>query len=164
MTKRERIILAVTAIAIVAGTLYFIVDRGSKVAPGPARPDLKVLQDFAGLTEEALKKAALTDAQAYILEQASVEWVSDPFLGRKLTAAKLESAKAAEIPALLAYTGFVIAGQARLAVINGMEYQVGEVVMGSELVVQAIDPQNVVVKQLGGRESFNIPFAGEVLR
>jgi hypothetical protein len=45
-----------------------------------------------------------------------------------------------------------------------MEYQVGEMVLGSELVVQAIDPQNVVVKQLGGRESFNIPFTGEVLR
>jgi len=82
-------------------------------------------------------------------------------LGRKFTS---EAAKAVEIPASLAYTGFVIVGQQRLAIINGMEYQVGEMVLGTELVVQAIDPQNVVVKQLGGRESFNIPFAGEVLR
>jgi len=161
MRKREKIILAVTAIAIVAGTLHFIMDRGAKIPPDSARADLKVLQDFASLTETELKKAALTKTQDYILERASVEWASDPFLGRKFTS---EAAKAVEIPASLAYTGFVIVGQQRLAIINGMEYQVGEMVLGTELVVQAIDPQNVVVKQLGGRESFNIPFAGEVLR
>jgi len=164
MTKRETTILAVTAAAIVAGALYFIMDRKPEVSPGAARTDFKALQDFAGNTREELKKAAMTEAQTGILQLASVEWRSDPFLGRKLTAAKPEQAKAAEIPASLAYTGFVIAGQARLAVINGMEYQAGEVVLGSELVVQAISPQNVVVKQLNGSESFSIPFTGEVLR
>jgi len=164
MTQREKIILGVTAIAIVAGALYLIVDRGPGTAPGAPRADLKSLQEFASLTGEELKKADLTETQAYILERASAEWAGDPFLGRALTAAKAEAAKAAEIPAALAYTGFVIAGNSRLAVINGMEYQVGEMVLGSELVLQAIDPQNVVVKQLGGQESFNIPFTGEVLR
>jgi hypothetical protein len=164
MTQREKIILGVTAAAIVAGALFLIVDWGPGTAPRAPRVDLKSLQEFASLTGEELKKADLTETQAYILERASAEWPSDPFLGRKLTAAKAESAKAAEIPAALAYTGFVIAGHARLAVINGMEYQVGEMVQGSELIVQAIDPQNVVVTQPGGRESFNIPFTGEVLR
>ena len=164
MTTREKIMLAVTAIAIVAGALYFVMDQGPKVPPCAARPDLQVLQDFARLTDEELKKAALTETQAYILERASVEWASDPFLGSKPTAAIPEAAKALETDIPLAFTGFVIVGQARLAIINGMEYQVGEVVLGSELVVQAIDPQNVVVKQLRGRESFNVPFTGEVLR
>jgi hypothetical protein len=122
------------------------------------------LQEFANQTDEALKKAAPTGAQAYILEMASVEWASDPFLGRKLTAAKPEAGRAAEIPAKLEYTGFVMAGQTRLAIINGMEYEVGEVVLGSELAVQAISPQDVIVKPVGGHESFNIPFTGEVLR
>jgi hypothetical protein len=45
-----------------------------------------------------------------------------------------------------------------------MEYEVGEVILGSELLVQAINPQNVTVKKIGGRESLNIPFTGEVLR
>jgi hypothetical protein len=165
MTNRERIILAVTAMAMIVGTVYFIIDRGSKVTTGAARSDLKALQDFASLTDEKMNKAAPTETQAYILGQASVEWESDPFLENKLTVAKPEAAKAGEIPTSLAYTGFVIAGQAKLAVINGMEYQVGEVVLGSGLVVQAIDPQSVTVQRLEGRgESFNIPFTGEVLR
>lgn len=164
MTKRESIIVTVTAILVVAVAIYFIIDRGLEAPPGAARPDSKVVQEFVSVTEEGLKKAALPERLAYISERASVEWENDPFLGRALIAKKPESAKAAQIPASLAYTGFIIAGRARLAVINGMEYEVGEVVLGSELVVQSIDPQNVVVKQLEGKESFNIPFTGEVLR
>ena len=161
MIKREKIILAVTAVVVVAGTLYFIMGQGPKAPPDSARVDLKVFQDFTSLTDEALKKAALTETQDRILERASAEWTSDPFLGRKPAA---EAAKAVGVPVSLAYTGFVIMGQERLAIINGMDYQVGEMVLGSDLVVQAIDPQNVVVKQLGGRESLSIPFTGEVLR
>ncbi|HYA42620.1 MAG TPA: hypothetical protein VEF34_15050 [Syntrophobacteraceae bacterium] len=164
MTKRETIILAATAAAVVAGAVYFLTGRLPEVSTGVALIDFKALQDFASRTEEAEKKALLSEGQVRILELASTEWASDPFLGKKLTAAKPASPKAGETHTALAYTGFVIAGQARLAVINGMEYQVGEVVLGSELVVQAISPQNVVVKQLNGPESFSVPFTGEVLR
>jgi type II secretory pathway component PulC len=164
MTKREKIILAAMAVAIIAGTPYLLLDRESKVVPAAVRPDFKPPHDFVNATAEALKKTALTEAQTHILEMASVEWKSDPFLGRKLAAVKPQAAGAGEILKAFAYTGFVIVGQSRLAVINGMEYEVGEVILGSELLVQAINPQNVTVKKIGGRESLNIPFTGEVLR
>jgi len=164
MVKREKIILAVMGAAVVIGTLYFVADYGPKAPSGTARPDFKALQDFADRTGGELMKAGLTETQAYILERASDQWAGDPFLGKVLAAAKAEAPKNADISSSFAYTGFVITGLSRLAVINGMEYQVGEVVLGSGLEVQAIDPQNVVVKPVDGSESFNIPFTGEVLR
>jgi hypothetical protein len=166
MTKRENIILAASAAALVVGVVYLIMEWGPGTAQSHRAQDLKTSKEFAGMTDEGLRKASPTTVQDRILELAAVDWAGDPFLGKRLVAAQRDSEpdKAAKLPALLAYTGFIIAGQMRLAVINGMEYQVGEVVLGSELVVQAIDPQNVVVKPLGGRESFNVPFSGEVLR
>jgi len=158
--------LTVSAIIIVAAGLYFIVNLGPGGPTSGARPDLKASLDFASLTEEGIKKAGPTEVQSLILKLASAEWANDPFLGRKLKATEPApvAAASAQSPVSLAYTGFVIAAQGRLAVINGMEYQVGEVVLGSDLLVQSIDPQNVVVKQLGSREIFNLPFTGEVLR
>ncbi len=162
MTKREKIILGATAIVIVAGVLNFIIDLGPGTPPPSSRADLKAVQNFANLTAEEMKKTALTETQDYILERASVEWTSDPFLGKQLAGA--ETAKAAKLPVSLAYTGFLIVGLERLAIINGTEYEVGEKVQGSELVVQSIDPQNVVVKPLEGQQTFNIPFSGETLK
>ena len=162
MTQREKIILGVTAIAIVAGALNFIIDQGPETPRPAVRADLKVVQNFANMTNEELKKAALSETQEYILDRASVEWASDPFLGRKLVAA--DAPKAAQGPVSLAYTGFLIVGQERLAIINGTEYEVGDKVQGSELVVQAIDPQNVIMKPSEGQQSFNVPFTGEAVK
>ncbi|MGC9194528.1 MAG: hypothetical protein ACP5IL_03635 [Syntrophobacteraceae bacterium] len=163
MTNREKIIVAAAAVTVLAGIFNLLAAPGKKAANSAAYADLKVDQDFAAATEAALKKAASTKTQAYVFQKASVEWAADPFAAARLVSSPAAAAQAGGGPAL-DYTGYVIARQARLAVINGMEYSVGEMVLGTDCVVKAIGPQNVIVVEPGKREGISIPFSGNVLK
>jgi type II secretory pathway component PulC len=163
MTKREKIIVVAAAVAVLAGIFNFLAAPGKKAANSAASADLKVDEDFASSIDAALKKAAFTKTEAYVFQKASIDWASDPFAGSRLVSSAAAVPQAGGGPAL-DYTGYVIARQARLAVINGMEYSVGEMVLGTHCVVKAVEPKNVIVVEPGKREGISIPFSGNALR
>ena len=48
----------------------------------------------------------------------------------------------------------------RLAIINGMQYQVGDRVESGKYVIRSIEPAKVVVEDPGKREQLILPFVG----
>ena len=92
MKKREKIILAAMGVALLYA-IYSLVSapsqQGIKVATGKGSAKAQEVSDQ--LSEE-LKKESLSDTERYILERAEAEWVSDPFLGQKLSSVR-ETAK-----------------------------------------------------------------------
>lgn len=65
-------------------------------------------------------------------------------------------------PADFSYTGYLDAGSRRLAIINGIEYMVGDQLDSGSLVVKSIDPEKVVLEDAGKRGQLTIPFTGEI--
>ena len=58
------------------------------------------------------------------------------------------------------YSGYVEVDKKRLAIINGMQYQVGDQLESGRYVVRSIEPEKVVVEDAGKREQLILPFVG----
>jgi len=163
MKKREKIILAVMGVALLFAAYIFLSDRSSPQTNVATEQNLASVKAFSAQLTEDLKKDILTGPDRYVLERAEAEWASDPFLAKKLSSA-VETAGGAGggQPGIFAYSGYLEAGRKRLAIINGMEYQVGEQLEPGGYVVLSIDPEKVILEDIGKHGQITLPFTGEI--
>jgi len=159
MSKREKIILLVTVLAIAYGVYSFIASPSglARIETGKKLADLNKL--IASVTED-LNKAGMTGAEAFIIARAEAEWVRDPFSERRLSMTSELAAQAEEV--IFTYTGYMEAGKKRLAIINGLEYRAGEELELGGYVVQSIHSDWVVIKGKGRQGLISVPFKQEV--
>jgi hypothetical protein len=146
MTTREKIIVGLMVLAVVYGvyTLYFSAPREVPVSSGDK--ELEALNSF--ITKVAEKtKTSLSKEQTYILQKARAEWKQDPLvqIRPKLTREEQEASQPLVLNSKISYTGFLEMGDKRLAIINGIEYEAGDRLEPSGLVVRTINPNHVVV-------------------
>ncbi len=163
MTKREKIIVALAMAAMAyGGYVLFTVWEGKKPPVVSQGEDLAALRELAVKSTEELKKDALSEAESHILARAEKDWPGDPFLGRKLATRTPEPLKGPEGPAMsLTYSGFIESGKKRLAIINGLEYKIGEQLETGDYIVLSIEPESVVLEHKGRRDRLVVPFIGE---
>jgi hypothetical protein len=162
MAKREKILLICATLALVFGALYLLTSAPGTKRPqdGPsARPDAD--REFLERLNIELQKEALSDAENYVLKRSALEWQADPTLGRPLS----PEVKAEKLDAMAGqafqYTGYVIVGSERIAIINGLEYMVGEHLVSGGYVVRTIEPERVVLEAPGKSAKIFIPFQGD---
>ena len=131
MNRRE-IIIIVIAVAIGAyGVLDFFVLSGKKSSNGDDKIQAAItkIDTFANLSRTNL--TAVTTKQEfkdidYLISKAETRWKNDPFMVYGSNGAELDKQlEGKELPEMT-YTGFIKAGKKMLAVINGMEYTIGE--------------------------------------
>lgn len=154
LARREIIIIALTGLAV----LYFIFDFF--VAPAFKHKSVAVIEtqkvDIENLLAEMgeyAKKDGSIDNLIYTVSRAGLAWPRDPFLKEDLaSAATVESQKTK-----FNYTGFIMMGSQRLAVINGIEYQVGETLAPEGFIVRAINPNNIVIEDKTSRSRLSVP-------
>lgn len=148
--KREVIILALAGVAAV----YFLFDYF--VLPSLKKPAAIVEAekvDIQKLLAEMGEYAKKDDNIVYTVSRAELAWPRDPFLNEDLaSAASVESQKTR-----FNYTGFIMLGNKRLAVINGIEYQVGESLTTEGFVVKAINPNDVVLEDAINKSRLSVP-------
>jgi len=151
--KREAIFLALAGLAVV----YFLFDY--LVLPSLKKPAAVVeaekvdIQRLIAEMGEYARKDGSVDNIIYTVSRAEVTWPRDPFLNEDLaSAASVESQKTK-----FTYTGFIMLGNRRLAVINGIEYQVGESLTTEGFVVKAINPNDVVLEDAMNKSRLAIP-------
>jgi hypothetical protein len=163
MKKREKIILAVMGVALLCAAYVFLSDRSSPQTNVVTEQNLASVKAFSAQLTEDLKKDILTGLDRYVLERAEAEWASDPFLGKKLSSAvETAGGAAGGQPGIFAYSGYLEAGRKKLAIINGMEYQVGEQLEPGGYVVLSIDPEKVILEDIGKHGQITLPFTGEI--
>ncbi len=162
MKKREKIIVALMLIALLYGVYSFVSPRPSQNPNVPADQRLAGVKALSSQVAEDLKKDTLTETEKYVLERAEAEWPSDPFLGEKLSSSPQSARGAGGLPSDFNYSGYVDVGRKRLAIINGMEYQVGEQLQSGGYIVQSIDPEKVVLEDIGKRGYLILPYSGEL--
>jgi hypothetical protein len=153
MTRREKIILAVTGVVAVAG--LWIGLGGNEPAPPPAGPAASQEAAKAGSMLAAIKDAALTPAEQAMIAAIEAPWPQKAFYDKPF--AGQTAAKPVSRPH---FTGYVELGSGRLAVVDGMEYQVGDSLESGGYKVVAIAPDHVALESLANGQRIEIPYEG----
>ena len=108
-------------------------------------------------------KTGLSETEAYILQKAEAEWPQDPFVSVKTTRdpqfPKPENDGDIVKPGYqISYTGYIHMGAIRLAIVNGMEYEVGDKIEPDGYLIRNITPtQIVLLSTKGKRQRFVLP-------
>lgn len=156
MSKREKIIVFMMVGSVVFGAYHFRTVYVSKI-------NLKVLSQQS--TDNTIKNIKepdiiLSEKEQYILKQVPVPWENDPFIAPQ----EQKQTKKIVLPPLpkdLRYTGYLKMGEQTLAIIDGMEYQVGETLLKSQYLIADISPRQVVIALPGGVNSGTIFFRND---
>lgn len=146
MTTREKIIVGLMVLAVIYGvyTVFFATPRNVSIPSG--NRELETLNSFVTKVAEKTK-TSLSKEQTYILQKARTDWKQDPFvqIQPKLTREEAAARQPLVLNRKVVYTGFLEMGAKRLAIINGMEYEVGDRLEPAGLIVRTINPTHVVV-------------------
>jgi hypothetical protein len=167
---REKIIIGIMGIAILYAAVDFLIPakKHSLLTGEQNKEELESLvATLASIAEKGGEKAVIRQ----IAEIKQKPWRSDPFLDEKSYSRWL-SAKEPAVPekekpaAVFVYSGYLDAGQKRLAVINGFEYQAGDVleINGGKTdldvyKLKSVSPESVVILNTKTGKTTNFPLA-----
>ena len=155
LKKREIIILVIAALFILyAGYEYLIAGPASKKVKTSAE-SVNVNTSITGITKD-LGKDIITDFDAYVIRRMEADWGKNPFWKKDLYKewGNREGVAKSGVLAKIIYSGYVDSGKNKLAVINGLEYRVGEQLELEGYVLKQITPSSVLIfnKYTGNKE------------
>jgi len=160
LKKREIIILVIAALFVLyAGYEYLIARPASKKVETSANVDsVKKNASISELTND-LSKDKLTDFDTYAIRKIETDWSKDPFWKKDLYkewAAREDAAKGGSTAAKIIYSGYVDSGKNKMAVINGLEYRIGEQLEIEGYFLKQITPSKIIIlnKNTGDKEEF----------
>ncbi len=161
MQSAGRIIIALL-IAALCGALYWFrpvaLPQSTHIAAEKELIEAKALS--AQLVED-LKREALSDRDLHVLERAGADWRRNPFEGQRTAPPRQTTGTAPASPSsAYVYSGYMEVDKKRLAIISGMQYQVGDRLESGKYVIRSIEPEKVVVEDPGKREQLVLPFVG----
>ena len=113
--------------------------------------ELEALNTF--ITKVADKtKSGPSKQQAYVLQKAQIGWKQDPLVQLEAQKVKVDTGPDPVLDARVQYTGFLEMGDTRLAIISGMEYEIGDRLEPGGFVIRRILPNHVVVAPPGKKK------------
>jgi len=148
LKKREIVILVIAGLSVLIFIAYTFLfsnkHKGEKVEAG--KESVKIENVVSGVTDE-LTKNQLSEFDNFIIKRAHLSWVKDPFLKRDLYRAWLAKDSKGEggSSVKIIYSGYVDTGKQKLAVLNGIEYRIGEELKEEGYVLKNISPSKVIV-------------------
>lgn len=151
MNKREIIIVLIALGICLYGVInYFFLSSGSGEGPdAQIKKERAGAKDIATVVSAQLQKIRQTSGSPhlpYYFEMIESGWTKDPFVEinqePQKEAPSVESLAAEKLPDLH-YSGFIRAGSQLMAVINGMEYTVGETIKEIGYKIFSITPKTV---------------------
>ncbi len=160
MSAREKIIFCLVILAAGYAAYNFLVDTPKRVHI-ETEEELTDLKKLTADVIEEVNKAVLTKTEALIIERAEAEWKRDPFLKPGLPLKFKPESDQAEVSAeevSFTYSGYLEMADKKLAVINGIEYKAGEMIVnGGGYIVGSISPTRVVLELIGGKNTISLP-------
>jgi hypothetical protein len=168
MTKREKIIVGVMCLTIVFGAYELLGTRGAKkAAPLPQANPTEELRKFVTDMTQKMVGDRMGNEYQQMVSQVAVEWTKDPFINSIAPIAskssdpavsKQPADKATPSPSFV-LSGFLQMGKTKLAIINGMEYAVGDAIDTSGHYLQSISTENIVIGRTNGVEKIQLPLS-----
>lgn len=149
MEKREKILLGVMIIALLFIGPYYFFSGDGKVPTVADLVNKEALDKTIKEVDEISQKSVLSQLEILRLQEAESPWVFNPFYDRS------KDVKAAQevvlhLPAgvVISYTGYVSVGGAMYAIINGLEYQIGnhlEIAGAEDFIVTTIKKNKIII-------------------
>jgi hypothetical protein len=154
MTKRERRILILMAVVVCLG-VYALFFKPSEEPLEGKKPDSveKINQFVIGVANSLSKEDALSGTDFYIITKAAMEWTDEPFASppaskrKNITGRPLAAAPANAWRGV--YSGYLETTDRKLAIIDGVEYEVGDTLTPSGYVVLSISPTRTIIGRKG---------------
>ncbi len=163
MSRREKVILIVMVLAIIGGAYSFFFSSSDTGRMGQKREGGD-LNRFVTDMADKLQKKDISKTYKYIIARAQAEWSKDPFLPSE---AALTSKSEAEgnndkggVSARglnFVYSGYINISNQKLAIINGMEYEIGENLEQDGYFVKSISPGQAVIGVKKGNNTIVLP-------
>lgn len=158
MEKREKILLGGMGLAVLYAAYALLLPSPATTPLEEGNKSLQSVQESTQKLTEDIGRTALTPTETFILTHVEQDWTTDPFLGRQLSPAVDTPNTDDSLKFSFHYTGYIAAGNKSLAIINGMEYQVGEQLEVGGYIVTHIDPEKVMLQNPGKRGTITVPF------
>lgn len=131
--------------AVLYGAYVLFFESSSKMTKRPAAPKTTAeIEDFVGQITRNIAGKAQSKGGAYTLSQAEADWDKDPFLKSEMDFNAPKDEKPLDF-ANLSYSGFLKMGKRDMAIINGMEYEVGEELEDEGYTIKEITPTKVIL-------------------
>ena len=167
MTTREKIIVGAMCLTIFYGVYDLLVSNTSeKTAPTHAANAIGELKLFVAEIGQKLNNERITRENRYMIDQAGAAWDKDPFINstkplQKRLASNIvdQQSLSIETHPNFIYSGFMQLGAVRMAIINGMEYAVGESLADKTYYVKSISPQRVVIGMVKSPVTIQLPIS-----
>ena len=155
LKKREIIILVIAALFILyAGYEYLIAGPASKKVK-TSTESVNINTSITGITKD-LGKDKITDFDAYVIRRMEADWGKNPFWKKDLYKewGNREGVAKSGVLAKIIYSGYVDSGKNKMAIINGLEYRLGEELELEGYVLKQITPSSVLIfnKYTGNKE------------
>ncbi|MGD0022275.1 MAG: hypothetical protein ABSC54_08240 [Smithellaceae bacterium] len=157
LNKRQIIILGIAALFVLYAAYDYLIlgPAGKKVETGTNSPEINT---FVNNLQNDLMKDITAGVDAYIIGRAEADWQRNPFwerLSYKEWAAR-EGAAGVSASKII-YSGYVDSGKKKLAVINGLEYRVGEQLEMEGYILKGITPSKVLIVNKNTGNEVEIP-------
>ncbi len=134
MSKREKIIVIVLLIAVVYGGYEYFSGFSINKHSFEDKNACVNLTKFVADIGEKIKQNESDKKNFTVLTKASLDWTLDPFWKSVLKKENNEKKQAERaLPKkIFVYSGYLQLGNKKIAIINNMEYEVGEKVLNHE--------------------------------
>jgi hypothetical protein len=161
LNKRKIIILSIAALFLVYALYEILIasPASKKIKTSDNNQEISTL--VGGLTNDLMKDAE-AGVDEYIITRAEANWKRNPFWDRssssyKEWAATQGAAGGSGSAAKIIYSGYVDAGIMKIAIINGLEYRVGEQLEMEGYVLKRVTPSQVLIVNKNTGSEVEIP-------
>lgn len=154
ISKREKIIIILMILAVMYGLFEFLFSSSPDPDMIASKKKLDQLKNSLSSSALVISTGKLSDNQLYIIDNAAREWVNNPFKnnysrdilpGEKTTSGQEVKDNKKGIRELI-YSGFLSMAKKQVAIINGLEYEVGDELETGGYIVNQIKPSEVLLK------------------
>ncbi len=149
--NKRQIIIIIIAIAAILFTAYALLSGGK--SPKDVKDSNPVGKDnYISSIADDLMKNSISLADAYVVGRAEADWGKNPFWEKSSYRewASRDDAKTKDDPAAKTiYSGYIDIGKKKMAVINGLEYSVGDKLEIEGYVLKKITAAKVVISNKG---------------
>ncbi|MBU4288856.1 MAG: hypothetical protein KKI12_11890, partial [Proteobacteria bacterium] len=100
------------------------------------------------------------DTENFLIKRAEASWKRDPFLSPGVPVKFTSDSELSELSDQgldFTYSGYLETADKKLAIINNMEYKVGEMLAEGGFVVRSISANRVEIGVVGGKNTIILP-------
>ena len=154
LNKRQIIILGVAALLVLFAFYELLIARPSakkvKTEAAPAET-----ASIADTFRSDLTISKISGVDAYIAQRAETEWGRNPFMEANSYREFVGKETGGGVGAKIIYSGYVEAGQKKMAIINGWEYEAGEALDVEGYLSKKVTPSRVlIINRTTGGETY----------